>query len=128
MTDEQRKKNAVLAFSDRQAVFRGACADCHSKPGDGKTGADLYAAVCGICHETPRRASTVPDLHALSKPGDLAYWKEWISNGKTNSLMPAFAASQGGPLSAPQIDSLAQLLSRLISHIAPPPTNTMPKW
>jgi cytochrome c553 len=116
MTVAERQRNALIAAADRQAVFKNGCADCHLKSALGKMGVDLYAASCGVCHESPHRASTVPDLHALKKPGDIAYWQNWIANGRTNSLMPAFALSQGGPLTDAQISSLAELLNRTISQ------------
>jgi mono/diheme cytochrome c family protein len=105
-----RDKNRGLAEKDRQAVFKGDCAVCHADKAHGKTGKELYIAACGICHEAAHRATMVPNLHTLNKATDYNYWKEWISNGKTNSLMPAFAISAGGPLSEEQIDSLAKTL------------------
>ncbi len=105
-----RDKNRGLAEKDRQAVFRGDCAVCHADKASGKMGKDLYVTACAICHEAVPRATMVPNLHALRKTTDYEYWKGWISNGRTNSLMPAFAASAGGPLTDEQIDSLAKTL------------------
>lgn len=106
-----RARNQELAKTDRQAVFKGDCARCHVEPARGKYGKDLYEKACGICHEAEHRASMVPDLHALNHDTNPDYWKTWISQGKPNSLMPAFALSQGGPLSDDQIASLVQYLS-----------------
>jgi mono/diheme cytochrome c family protein len=79
-------------------------------------GQDLYAADCGICHESSHRARFVPDLHALKQVTDFDYWKTMISSGKPHTMMPAFAASQGGPLTEAQIVSLATYLNHTISH------------
>ena len=104
-----RQGNRVLAEADRQAVFRGKCADCHAKRTEGKSGKPLFAAACGICHEAEHRASMVPDIsaHRWSRQ----QWKTLIAKGKPNSLMPAFHQEQHGPLSPAQIESLAELLS-----------------
>ena len=112
--DMTRSRNQSIAFADRQAVFKGDCAKCHFEPAKGKMSADLYAAACAICHEANPRATMVANLHALNHPTDLAYWKQWITNGKPGSLMPAFAANQGGPLSEEQIDSLARTLVKAV--------------
>ena len=102
-----RNANLVLAQADRQAVFKGDCATCHVDNGVGKMGHDLFVADCAICHDTPHRAAMVPDLRAPKGPRDYNYWSSWISHGRIGSLMPGFAASEGGPLSKEQIDSLA---------------------
>lgn len=107
----EREKAMLLAKTDRQAVFHGDCAVCHVKPGNSKYGKPLYDAVCAICHDSPNRASMVPDLHALKTPTNMEFWKTWISHGKAGSLMPAFATSDGGPLSDMQIASLTQYLT-----------------
>ena len=107
-----RNANMELAKTDRQAVFRGDCAKCHVEKGVGKMGPELFAADCAICHDTPHRASMVPDLRAPKGPRDYTYWVSWISHGRVGSLMPAFAVSDGGPLSKEQIDSLVTYLSQ----------------
>ena len=106
-----RSQNMQLAFADRQIVFRGDCAKCHAEPVKEKMGKDLYAAACGVCHEAEHRASMVPDLKALKHPTDLAFWTHWIREGKAGSLMPAFAAEHGGPLTDEQVTSLANWLT-----------------
>ncbi len=112
--DMTRSRNQSIAFADRQAVFKGDCARCHFEPAKGKLSADLYAAACGICHEANPRATMVSNLHALNHPTDYVFWKQWITNGKPGSLMPAFAANQGGPLTGEQIDSLAKTLAMAV--------------
>lgn len=103
-----RMRNQELAKTDRQAVFKGDCARCHVEPARGKIGKELFEKACGICHEAEHRASMVPDLHALNHDHNADYWKTWIAQGKPNSLMPAFAVAQGGPLTDDQIASLVQ--------------------
>lgn len=108
---DERQKNRLAAFADRQAVFKGDCANCHSKPAIGLTGADLFKAACAICHESEHRASMVPDLAA--KPhGGANYWSQWIRMGKPGSFMPGFERSYTGPLTEPQIVSLIEYLQR----------------
>ncbi len=114
-----RNRNQQMASADRQMVFKADCAKCHADTAKDKTGKELlgkqlYVAACGICHEANPRATMVSDLHSLNHPTNYEYWKQWITNGKAGTLMPAFAASQGGPLSDKQIESLAKLLAKAI--------------
>jgi mono/diheme cytochrome c family protein len=108
VSDGTRLRNVQAAMADRQKVFRdAACAKCHAEPAQGRTdGPQLYAAVCAICHDSAHRAAMVPDLRALTHPTDAAHWRSWIGHGRAGSLMPAFAQSEGGPLSEQQIEAL----------------------
>ena len=106
----ERLRNLQLAVADRQAVFRGDCARCHSDPGVGKKGRELYQAVCGVCHEAERRAAVVPNLRALKHPTDADHWRSWVTHGKAGTLMPAFSQTDGGPFTPEQIDSLVTYL------------------
>jgi len=108
---EASGNEAQKAVENRQAVFKGDCASCHVKKIEGKYGQQLFDAVCAICHESAHRASMVPDLHNLPVPTNEEFWRTWITAGKAGSLMPAFATSQGGPLSDLQIASLAAYLN-----------------
>jgi mono/diheme cytochrome c family protein len=119
-----RGENQKTALADRQAVFKNDCARCHVEPTRGKLGHELYAAACGICHEGEHRATMVPDLHALKEPTNAEFWKNWIAHGKPGSLMPAFAQSEGGPLSDEQITSLVNFLSTTIPSAPPSPVKT----
>ncbi len=101
-----------LAATDRQAVFKKDCVKCHLTPAFGKSGEPLFHTTCGICHEAAHRATMVPDLHALKTEIGTNYWREWITNGKPGTLMPAFTATQGGPLDDAQIDSLVDYLTQ----------------
>jgi len=60
----------------------------------------------------------VPDLRNLNHSTDRIYWKVWTTQGKVNSLMPAFARAEGGPLTDDQINSLADYL---VAHITSRP-------
>jgi mono/diheme cytochrome c family protein len=111
MNAADREKNQLLAKADRQAIFRGDCARCHVEPVIGKVGKDLYTTACGVCHEAEHRATMVPDLRNLPNDTSADYWKLMITLGKPNTLMAAFAQSQGGPLSDPQINSLVDYLT-----------------
>ena len=87
-------------------------------------GQELFVAACGICHEAEHRASMVPDLHALPHETSRGFWYVWITFGKTNSLMPGFAESEGGPLTSEQIGTLVDYLSETIP--SKPASNVTP--
>jgi len=119
LTDEERARDLAAAKIDRQAVFRGDCAKCHLNNIEGKYGKPLYDAICGICHDAEQRAAVVPDLHNLKTPTSNEFWRTWIAHGKPGSLMPAFATSDGGPLTDIQIASLAAYLNVVIKPQVP---------
>jgi mono/diheme cytochrome c family protein len=117
ISDAERAQNMKMAIVDRQAVFKGDCISCHVKQGDGKFGKGLYEADCAICHEDANRAAMVPNLHSIPQTTDVEFWRTWISYGRPHSLMPAFAATEGGPLTDAQIASLTAYLNAAIpSH------------
>src|ERR1700690_2838284 len=120
-SEADRARALEMAKADRQTVFRDDCATCHVKPGAGKFGPTLYAAVCAICHEGKDRSTLVPDLHNIKTPTNVDFWQTWIAHGKAGSLMPAFSTADGGPLSDMQIASLAAYLNQAIpSRVAAP--------
>jgi mono/diheme cytochrome c family protein len=126
MSDTDRIRNVQMAKANAQAIFKGDCAACHVAPAKGKTGAALYSAMCGICHDAGlRQASMVPQLRNLKKPTGFDFWKNAIANGVTNSLMPAFAEVNGGPLTGAQINSLADYLDKSISRNSPASQSTL---
>jgi mono/diheme cytochrome c family protein len=106
----ERDRNVEMARANRQVVFTGDCAKCHAEPAAGKSGQELYVAACAICHDAEHRAAMVPDLRALKHTASAEYWSEWIATSKPGSLMPAFAKTEGGPLSSEQINSLVTYL------------------
>ncbi len=114
MTPEQINRiwGRELAATDRQAVFKKDCVTCHLQPAFGKSGQALYQVACGICHEAKHRATMVPDLHALKTEIGPDYWKNWVTHGKPGTLMPGFAAAEGGPLDNAQINSLVEFLMK----------------
>jgi mono/diheme cytochrome c family protein len=118
-SEADRARALEMAKADRQAVFRGDCAACHVKPGEGKYGKPLYDAVCAICHESKTRASMVPDLHNIKTPINVDFWQTWTAHGKAGSLMPAFSTADGGPLSDMQIASIAGYLNATIPSQVP---------
>ncbi len=123
---QDRARNTAIATADRQAVFRGDCAKCHVEPTVGKMGFALYNAACGICHDGEHRAAFVPDLRQLKVLATPDYWRQSILNGKPGSLMPAFAANLGGPLTAVQIQSLVEYLSANVKTGLPPTISVTP--
>jgi hypothetical protein len=120
LDEEARKRNQLLAQSDRQAVFRGECAICHVKPAVGRRGGELFTAACGVCHLSEHRASMVPDLLVAKQHRDAAYWRQWIAEGKVGTLMPAWSQSHGGPLAADQVESLVEFALKVL------PTDPVP--
>ncbi|RLS58132.1 MAG: DUF1573 domain-containing protein [Planctomycetota bacterium] len=110
MSARSRGKNIGLAQADRQAVFKGDCARCHTDYAKEQFGKDLYQGACEICHDAEHRASMVPDLRVVDESRDAAYWREHITNGIEGTLMPAFAIENGGILSDEQIESLVKYL------------------
>jgi len=113
--DADRLWNQAVAGTDHQAVFKNDCVKCHLEPAFGKYGENLYRVSCGICHESPHRATMVPNLHALNKEPSADYWRNWVAHGKAGTLMPGFAATDGGPLDDSQIDSLVEYLQKNFS-------------
>jgi mono/diheme cytochrome c family protein len=127
-----RAMNIQSALADRQAIFKADCAKCHVEKGVGKMGAELYAASCGICHDAEHRAAMVPDLKVPRSPRNFAFWQKWITEGKPGTLMPAFAAVHGGPLTPEQVDSLTAYLyqhfpgkAQTIAGVLDPKTATL---
>ena len=116
-----RMRNEMIAKGDPQAIFKGDCAKCHVDKSKDLMGKQLYVEACGICHEAKPRATMVPDLHALNHPTDYAYWKQIITAGKPNSMMPGFSVHNGGPLTDEQIESLAKVLTRAFSTVGQAP-------
>jgi mono/diheme cytochrome c family protein len=117
LTEAERKAAMDKAAADAKAIFKGDCATCHVEKARGLLGKELYAAACGICHDSPRRASFVPDLRALKQPMD--YWNGIIARGKPHTVMPGFAAAEGGPLSEMQVSSLAAYLEKAMPERTP---------
>ena len=127
ISDMDRANNQKIALADRQAVFKGDCAKCHVEPVQGKWGKELYDTACGICHEGEHRATMVPNLHTLPQPTNADFWRNSITHGKTNSLMPAFAVSEGGILSDLQVNALVSYLQVTIpSRPVPVSQSTKP--
>jgi mono/diheme cytochrome c family protein len=121
-----RSDRQSAAMGDRQTVFKGDCAACHATPALGKTAQELYQIACVICHQPTQRASMVPDLELVSQGKSRAYWKSWIEYGRPLTLMPAFAASQGGSLTEAQIESLVDYAMHNFRSTAPESPLRMP--
>ena len=117
--DPERLKNMQMALADRQVVFKGECAKCHVEPAVAKMDKPLYDAACGICHDSTHRAAMVPDLANLKHPTNAEHWRKWIKSGRPGSMMPAFAKSEGGPLTDEQVESLVKFLTESITAKKP---------
>jgi mono/diheme cytochrome c family protein len=124
--DPERLKNMQMALADRQVLFKGECAKCHAEPAVAKMDKPLYDAACGICHDSIHRAAMVPDLAKLNHPTNEEHWRKWIRSGRVGSMMPAFAKTEGGPLTDEQVDSLVKFLMESITAKAPPQNKANP--
>jgi uncharacterized protein DUF1573/cbb3-type cytochrome c oxidase subunit III len=83
-------------------MFSGACEKCHvGTPIGTKEGQELYDAVCYLCHKDS----------LLSSASDAAAVRRIVAKGVPGTSMPGFAGTAGGPLTMPQIDSLAGLIT-----------------
>jgi mono/diheme cytochrome c family protein len=127
-SEAERARGMAAARADRQAVFRGECASCHSRALTAKRdGKELYESACAICHEGKSRATMVPDLHRLKPPPGVipsnaeAFWEDRIAHGKAGTLMPAFSTKEGGPLTDNQVAAIARYLDTAIPLFGPPP-------
>lgn len=107
-----RITDMAAAKKDPQIIFRDGCAACHAHPTIGRKGQDLFVKACGICHQAEHRAEMVPNLAQILRPKDAAYWRGIIVHGKPGTIMPAFAAAEGGILDPGQVDSLVEYLVR----------------
>lgn len=114
LDETARRANRQIALQDRQAVFRGECARCHSEPALHLSGSSLFTTACGVCHLSPQRASEVPDLLTARVPRDEDYWTRWITEGKPGTMMPAWGKEHGGPLTTEQIRSLVDFALRTL--------------
>ena len=119
LTAAQIQQGIMMSKADRQAIFKGDCASCHVKNVSGRYGQDLFNSICVVCHAAQNQATMVPDLSKLKVPTNREFWRTWITFGKPGSLMPAFATSQGGPLTDMQIASVAAYLNAVYPSKAP---------
>ena len=124
--DPDRLKNMQMTLADRQIVFKGECAKCHAEPAENKSGEQLYVAACGICHDSVHRAAMVPDLKNLRHPTNEEHWRKWTRSGRPGSMMPAFAKTEGGPLTDEQVESLVKFLTDSITAKAKPANGATP--
>ncbi len=86
---------------DSGAIFRGNCRRCHvGKNIKSKHGEILFDSVCFMCHKD------YSSLGLLS----VGRLKKSISNGLSDTSMPGFSETDGGPLNKEQIDSLVKFL------------------
>jgi cytochrome c oxidase cbb3-type subunit 3 len=110
---------AVLAFS--LLVVLGAQA--LAQEGDVENGQRLFGEYCAVCHGFDgggRVGATLSDWFASIDPE--SFVRSTVSEGV--SLMPAFAESQGGPLTEQQIDDIAVYILSWKERVEPAPTPT----
>lgn len=112
----ERLNNQQQALRERQKVVTSPdCVQCHAEPARGKSeGRELYTATCAICHDAANRAAMVPDLRHPRTPLGPAQWRQWIAHGRAGSMMPAFAQSEGGPLTEAQVDALVAFVAQAL--------------
>jgi cytochrome c553 len=90
-------------------IFFEPCARCHVYKGVGLKGRSLFYADCIMCH---RQGVSGPSLSELAKL-PASQLKEKIISGVPNTRMAPFSTSNGGPLDAAEIDSVAGYISGL---------------
>lgn len=76
--------------------------------GDPNQGAVVFAQNCAACHGEEgegRIGQTLAKTYASAEPG--AYVIDGVTNGVEGTLMPAFGAEQGGPLSEQEIQDVS---------------------
>jgi cytochrome c oxidase cbb3-type subunit III len=88
----------------------------------------LFRQNCAGCHGTDGTLGPAPPLHdklflALIPEVEL---QRIITEGRPGALMPAFAISKGGPLSAEQVTVLAEGIKRHWGAAAPAPRGAPP--
>ena len=119
-SETERAANLSKALHDRQTVLQGDCMECHVTKAIGKMGKELFENACSSTCHGPSRAPMIPDLAQPRQPMDAAAYRQWITDSKPVSLMPAFSPKHpGGFLTESQIESLVQYLVATF----PPKTN-----
>jgi cytochrome c oxidase cbb3-type subunit III len=100
-------------------VTLGVFATAYAQGGNATRGAQLFATDCAVCHGD-RAQGRIGATLAKDFPGIRvdALLKETISNGVPGSVMPAWSASKGGPLTDADMDDLAAFIQSL-GHQAP---------
>ncbi len=88
------------------AIFRTPCRSCHVDRGIGRTGAALFRADCMMCHRRGRIGKDILQLKKLS----FEELRRSIEEGIAGTIMPAFSARLGGPLTQAQIRSLIRYI------------------
>ncbi len=106
----------------------GVVATAHAQTGDASRGATLFAQNCAVCHGDHGQGRIGATL-AKDFPGirvDLLL-KDTISTGVQGSVMPAWAKSNGGPLTDAEIDDIVAYI-RSLGNLAPtlPPITLSP--
>jgi cytochrome c oxidase cbb3-type subunit 3/ubiquinol-cytochrome c reductase cytochrome c subunit len=107
---------------------RPSVADRYVPPHQERAFSVLYQQNCAGCHGSDGRLGPAPPLNdklflALIPDEEL---KRVITVGRRGSLMPAFAASAGGHLTAEQIDVLVEGVKRQWGAPQPPPSEVPP--
>ena len=83
-------------------------------PGERK-GADLYRRMCSVCHGSSGQGYRADEATALQHPAFLAtasdaYLRKAILDGRKGTVMSAWSASRGGPLSHTDVFNLIAFL------------------
>jgi hypothetical protein len=100
------KDRIHMAQYNATDIFKEECRTCHVDRGRGKKGWDLFKADCFMCHNAGKNTS----LSTMSKKPAKEMLKA-IREGVTNTLMPGFDLSNGGPLDDADMQSLIDLMN-----------------
>jgi mono/diheme cytochrome c family protein len=106
----------------------GVFATAYAQGGNATHGAQLFAADCAVCHGD-RAQGRIGATLAKDFPGIRvdSLLNETISNGVSGSVMPAWSAAKGGPLTDADIGDLVafiQSLGHQAPTVLPGPTGT----
>lgn len=97
----------------------GVFATAYAQGGDATRGAQLFASDCAVCHGD-RAQGRIGATLQKDWPGINvdALLNETISNGVQGSVMPAWSAAKGGPLTDADINDIVAFI-RSLGHQAP---------
>jgi cytochrome c oxidase cbb3-type subunit 3 len=119
-------KSKVLLISFLALVLGVAGAvQVLAQDGDIEDGRQLFGEYCAVCHGYDGQGRVGADLTGWFASIDpQAFVRSMITTG-AGDTMPAFAQSQGGPLTEQQINDIAAYILSWRERVAPAPTPTL---
>jgi cytochrome c oxidase cbb3-type subunit 3 len=112
-----RRDHAILSALSVLACVAGGALECRHRNSSEveEHGAAIYARMCVVCHGTAGEGYKADNAPALAQSDFLAsvsdaYLKDAISGGRLGTTMSAWGVEHGGPLVAPDIDSVVAFI------------------